>query len=56
MGGYLSMSFGLMRPDLVKALIICDTGPGNRKPASRAAWNESALDARRRSNGRGSRC
>lgn len=44
MGGYLSMSFGLMRPDLVEALIICDTGPGNRKPDSRAAWNESALE------------
>jgi len=48
LGGYLSLAFYLRHPDVVRALIICDSGPGYRNAAARAEWNERA---RRRAEG-----
>ena len=42
LGGYLSLAFYLSHPELVRALILCDTGPGYRNPAAREQWNETA--------------
>lgn len=41
-GGYLSQCLALRRPDLVRGLVLLDTGPGYRNPASRQQWNERA--------------
>ncbi|MFN8558727.1 MAG: alpha/beta fold hydrolase [Dehalococcoidia bacterium] len=43
LGGYMSLAFNLAHPEMVQALIICDTGPGYRNPESRGRWNESAI-------------
>jgi pimeloyl-ACP methyl ester carboxylesterase len=43
LGGVMSLAFHLTRPSRVRALMLCDTGPGFRNPAARAAWNERAL-------------
>jgi pimeloyl-ACP methyl ester carboxylesterase len=43
LGGYLSLSFTLAFPDLVRALILIGTGPGFRKDDAREAWNRRAL-------------
>jgi pimeloyl-ACP methyl ester carboxylesterase len=43
LGGYLSLSFTLAYPDLVRALILVGTGPGFRKDEARDAWNRRAL-------------
>lgn len=40
LGGYLSLEFYYAYPDRVRALILCDTGPGFKKPEVRAKWNE----------------
>jgi pimeloyl-ACP methyl ester carboxylesterase len=42
LGGYMSLAFNLAHPEMVKALILCDTGPGYRNPKSREGWNETA--------------
>ena len=42
LGGYMSLAFYLAHPELVRALILCDTGPGYRNERARAGWNESA--------------
>jgi pimeloyl-ACP methyl ester carboxylesterase len=42
LGGYLSLAFALAHPALVRALILCDTGPGFRNPCAREDWNRSA--------------
>lgn len=39
LGGYESLRFYLRYRDLVRALILMDTGPGYRNPQRRAAWN-----------------
>jgi pimeloyl-ACP methyl ester carboxylesterase len=43
LGGYMSLGFNLAHPEMVKALILCDTGPGYRNPKSREGWNETAF-------------
>lgn len=52
LGGYMSLAFHLRHPDMVRALMLFDTGPGFRKDAARESWNARArtrgdeLDAR----------
>lgn len=42
LGGYMALAFYLAHPEMVRALIPCDTGPGYRNPKSREGWNETA--------------
>ena len=42
LGGYVSLAFALAHPDLVRALVICDSGPGYRNDEAREAWNRRA--------------
>jgi len=42
LGGYLSLSFALAFPDMVRALVLIGTGPGFRKDDARDAWNQRA--------------
>jgi len=42
LGGFMSLCFHLLHPERVRALMLCDTGPGYKKGAARAAWNRSA--------------
>jgi pimeloyl-ACP methyl ester carboxylesterase len=42
LGGYMSLAFYLTHPEMVEALIICDSGPGYRNADARAAWNQRA--------------
>jgi pimeloyl-ACP methyl ester carboxylesterase len=42
LGGYMSLAFYRRYPDLVRALVICDSGPGYRNAEARAAWNTRA--------------
>jgi pimeloyl-ACP methyl ester carboxylesterase len=43
LGGVMSLGFHIIHPQRVRALVLCDTGPGFRNPDARAAWNERAL-------------
>lgn len=43
LGGYVSLAFHLAHPEMVEALVICDSGPGYRNDAARAQWNERAF-------------
>jgi pimeloyl-ACP methyl ester carboxylesterase len=43
LGGYISLAFWLANPEMVEALVICDSGPGYRNDAARAQWNERAF-------------
>jgi pimeloyl-ACP methyl ester carboxylesterase len=42
MGGFMSLAFELVHPELVRALVLCDTGPGYRNAEARAGWNRMA--------------
>ena len=42
LGGYMSLAFQLTHPEMVRALMLFDTGPGFRNPEARRAWNERA--------------
>jgi pimeloyl-ACP methyl ester carboxylesterase len=42
LGGYMSLAFYLAHPEMVEALIVCDSGPGYRNAEARAAWNQRA--------------
>ncbi len=42
LGGFMSLAFHLTHPELVRALVLCDTGPGYRNPEARAGWNRAA--------------
>ncbi len=42
LGGYMSLAFYLAHPEMVRALILCDTGPGYRNPQAREGWNQTA--------------
>ncbi len=42
LGGYSSLAFYVKHPEMVRALVICDSGPGYRNPEARAAWNGRA--------------
>ena len=42
LGGTMSLAFYRRHPEMVRALVICDSGPGFRKDDARAAWNKRA--------------
>jgi pimeloyl-ACP methyl ester carboxylesterase len=42
LGGFMSLAFQLAHPDRVRALVLCDTGPGYRSDEARAKWNRMA--------------
>jgi pimeloyl-ACP methyl ester carboxylesterase len=42
LGGYMSLAFHLVYPEMVEALMLFDTGPGFRNADARRAWNERA--------------
>ncbi len=42
LGGYMSLEFQLAHPNRVRALVLCDTGPGYKKESARASWNRYA--------------
>jgi pimeloyl-ACP methyl ester carboxylesterase len=42
LGGYVSLAFYLAHPQMVEALVICDSGPGYRNAEAREKWNERA--------------
>ncbi len=42
LGGYVSLAFYLAHPEMVRALVICDSGPGYRNAEARAVWNQRA--------------
>ena len=44
LGGYVSLAFYLTHPEMVRALVICDSGPGYRNAEARAAWNKRAWE------------
>ncbi len=42
LGGYMSLAFHRAHPDMTRALMIFDTGPGFRNADAREAWNQRA--------------
>jgi pimeloyl-ACP methyl ester carboxylesterase len=42
LGGVASLGFYLAHPEMTRALVICDSGPGFRNAEARAAWNQRA--------------
>ena len=42
LGGYMSLAFHLAHPEMVRALMLFDTGPGFRNAEARPAWNDRA--------------
>ena len=42
LGGYVSLAFVLAHPEMTRALVICDSGPGYRNAEARAQWNQRA--------------
>jgi len=42
LGGFMSLAFQLAYPERVRALVLCDTGPGYRSEEPRAKWNRMA--------------
>ena len=44
LGGYASLVFYLEHPEMVRALVICDSGPGYRNADAREAWNARARE------------
>ena len=44
LGGVASLGFYLAHPEMVRALVICDSGPGYRNAEARAAWNQRAQE------------
>lgn len=53
LGGYMSMAFHLRYPEMVKALMLFDTGPGYKSDSARDAWNETAEERARAFEERG---
>jgi len=47
LGGYASLAFYGSHPEMVRALVVCDSGPGYRNPAARDAWNARAQERAR---------
>jgi pimeloyl-ACP methyl ester carboxylesterase len=47
LGGYVSLAFYLAHPEMVRALVICDSGPGYRNAGARGAWNQRAQERAR---------
>ena len=44
LGGYVSLAFYLAHPEMVRALVICDSGPGYRNDQARSDWNRRAFE------------
>jgi pimeloyl-ACP methyl ester carboxylesterase len=44
LGGYASLGFALEHPQMTRALVICDSGPGYRNADAREAWNARARE------------
>ncbi len=42
LGGFMSLAFYREHPERVRALVLCDTGPGYRSEEPRAGWNANA--------------
>lgn len=42
LGGYMSLAFYREHPEMVQALVLCDTGPGYRNDQAREGWNQTA--------------
>ena len=53
LGGYISLEFQLAHPEMVRALILCNTGPGYRKDEVRAGWNDFSIGYAKRFEERG---
>jgi pimeloyl-ACP methyl ester carboxylesterase len=47
LGGYMSLAFYLRHPQMVRALVLSDTGPGYRKDEARETWNRMAEERAR---------
>jgi pimeloyl-ACP methyl ester carboxylesterase len=43
LGGYMTLAFNLAHPEMVRALMLIDTGPGYRNDQARAEWNKTAF-------------
>lgn len=44
LGGVASLGFYMEHPEMTRALVICDSGPGYRNAEARAAWNQRAQE------------
>ena len=53
LGGYISLEFQLAHPEMVRALILCNTGPGYRKDDARQGWNDFSIGYAKRFEERG---
>ncbi len=53
LGGYISLEFQLAHPEMTRALILCNTGPGYRKDDARAGWNDFSINYAKRFEERG---
>jgi pimeloyl-ACP methyl ester carboxylesterase len=53
LGGYISLEFQHSHPDMVRALVLCNTGPGYRKDDARAGWNDFSIGYAKRFEERG---
>ncbi len=53
LGGYMSLAFNVRHPEMVRALMLFDTGPGYKNPKGREAWNETAYARERAFNEKG---
>jgi pimeloyl-ACP methyl ester carboxylesterase len=42
LGGYMSLAFYLKYPQMTRALMLFDTGPGYRNPQAREGWNQTS--------------
>lgn len=42
LGGYMSLAFHARYPEMTRALMLFDTGPGYRNPKAREGWNATA--------------
>ena len=42
LGGYMSLAFNVAHPEMTRALMLFDTGPGYKNPVARAGWNETS--------------
>ena len=53
LGGYISLEFQLAHPEMVRAMVLCNTGPGYRKDEARAGWNDFSVGYAKRFEERG---
>ena len=48
LGGYMSLAFYLKYPQMTRALMLFDTGPGYRNPQAREGWNQTSYQRAQR--------